>query len=186
MADATGADAARLEQLRRQIRETRAARMDTERRAVGVSTLEAAIAAAERDRDAGTSPALEEARRRAELLAGRLAEGFEGVDRIMVFAARLATVGFDPRDDTGGEGAAQLMARLDADAQTRAEITALLAGAGIDWTAVPDPPGADRRPHLNTGAITQLRGELTRRAAERDAATRRSGSRRPDWREVRR
>ncbi|MGP4027139.1 hypothetical protein [Actinomadura sp. 3N407] len=177
----SGDDMERLEELRRELRTTRQARLAAEKRAQGVETTRLAVAAAARDRDVVTSPELEAARERATALAVRLRSSWQSIDRTRVRAGRLIATGVELETDTSISGARQLMSALAEEEQRRADVEARLAEAGITWFEVPKPASLLREQHPHRDQVRQLMDQALEEWRQREARARRPGRRRADF-----
>lgn len=118
--------------LQNELKLTRHERVQTQRRVADGAGLDLAIERVRRDRSAQSSPAVDEARERAQKLHDELDESWDEVDRIRVMVGRLTRRGAHLADLTA------LSAALEAEAVGRAEIRENLEQAGV-LVRVPSP-----------------------------------------------
>lgn len=171
----------RLKQLRREIRETRDARMAAEKRAKARATTELALVAAARDRDVVTSLELESIRSQAEAVVAQMRQTWHSIDWIRVLVGRILPVGIELRTDASIRGGQRLMALLAEEEEARAEVGQRLAEAGINWFEPPRPALIDRKPHPNRDELKRIMDDAVADWRQREAAARRVGRSRSDY-----
>lgn len=167
-----------LERLRAEIVQARRARMAAARSAARRTTVEIAIEAAVRDRDAGMSPQLAELRQQGQVLASRLRKVWAGADWIRGAVARLNAGGFTIEADPNIPGGQALIQHLLAEELHRERVRSRLEESDVVALRVPAAAPMTVRARENREQIAALLDEVVRDQAEREARRRRSSYRR--------
>ncbi|GGM23434.1 hypothetical protein ACFFX1_10545 [Dactylosporangium sucinum] len=126
--------AQRLRAIRDETARERYLRAAAERTSAERPSVQAALLAAERDRDTLTSDRVLALRERATGLADRLSTAFTRTDHLRLLHGRLLRASHLP--DLGEPGA-RLAALFAEEAQIRRRLTADLTTAGVEWFTVP-------------------------------------------------
>jgi uncharacterized small protein (DUF1192 family) len=167
--------AAEVARLEAEIRETRAMRSAAERVAGGLHTTQLAVETADRDRDALTSPELENLRGRAENLISRLRERWAALDRIRLHAGMLGNSGVELADDPGINGGAVLMDVFRSESELRAEARRELAEVGLYALPVPQPAEVAPANQARRQRLSESLGEVMAERADRERHARKPG-----------
>jgi hypothetical protein len=172
-------------ELQREIREMHAKRTAAERAGAARQTVELALEAAERDRDALSSPEVEALRARAEDLIARLRTAWTSLDTLRVCAGHLDNAGVDLAEDPGLLRGATLIRLLKEDEARRDVARHQLSDIGLVAVQVPEPAYAGepdpRRRQLLSEAMDRLlvedpeRGQQARKQRRSSPGTRDAG-----------
>lgn len=141
MPDSAGDSPEALQDLERQVRDTIRARVDIERQMANPDALRSAAALAYRDRDAVTSPLLEDAREKVAGDIAQLHEQWRGIDRAAHDIDRIQDL-LDEAPDHIKAHRDAMEAALPTARQTRTEVGRLLADAGLH-TILPEDAYGD-------------------------------------------
>lgn len=167
-----------LERLRAELAVARRARMDAARSAARRTSVEIAIEAAVRDRDAGMSPQLAELRQQGQVLAARLRKVWADADWIRGAVARLNAAGFAIETDPNIAGGQALIRHLLAEELHRGRVRSELEEADVVALRVPSVAPMAVRARENREQIAAALDEVVRAQAEHEARRSRPTSRR--------
>jgi hypothetical protein len=166
---------AAIAQLEAELRETRKNRTLNERAAASLRTTRLAVETADRDRDALTSPELENLRDRADSMVTRLRDTWSSIDRIRLNALTVVNSGVDLSSDPGIAGGTVLMAVLQTEAERRERATEQLIEVGLDSVRVPKPAQVEVPNERRKQMLAEALDEVVVGSAERARLARKPG-----------